>query len=165
VVSPPPRAVVYCPSDSVLLPSSSAHDYTCDIFPFNINTAFVSIDSWSTYTSGFSYLLLLSVNLRNAIPYEYRNVTGRTIQAVSICLFDISVPLPHHHPSKRMIPRLSLISLCGFLCGFSSCLVVSHFPFLFCFISRLFCVHWYVGVKSNFLGLCSRKSNFVCETL
>lgn len=38
---PPPRTVV-----SVVSPSSSAHGYTCDIFPLNINTALVSIDSW-----------------------------------------------------------------------------------------------------------------------
>ena len=66
--------------------------------------------------------------------------------------------------------RLSLISFSLSLAScvvFSSSLVVYLLSFLFPFsyLFLFFSVHWYVGVKSNFLGLCSRKSNFVCETL
>jgi hypothetical protein len=62
---------------SVIFLFSSAYSHTCNIFPFNINTTFVSINMWSTYTSGFSYFLV-SVNLRKTVSYGTAMI-GRTI--------------------------------------------------------------------------------------
>lgn len=147
----------------------SSYGYTCDIFPFkSINTTFVSIDTWSTsYTSGF-FLPTYSYFLSIYDPRMYHTY------------FSVHVVSPSHTLSFARAPSLIQLGDFSILLSLASsvvlvlfpCLVVSlfpSFPLLFFFslfvsFSRLFCVHRYDGVKSNSLGLYSRKSNVVWET-
>ena len=114
----------------------------------------------STTLAATSYLLLPFIILRKGItvPYGYRNMTRRTIQAPTyICPFDTSPSFPHSPHS--LISRFFLWLFFFFFPKRSSsvsCCISHLHPFhpSLWFLKLFFCAHQYVGVKSNFLWAC-----------